>query len=59
MDDNTFISGQSYEPLRRLISDKKIQEIQSQIRIKSSGEQTKWNEVTIPFNEFNPSNWQT
>lgn len=58
MDDNTFISGQSYEPLRRLISDKKIQELQSQVRVKNSAEQTKWDEVTIPFNEFVPSSWQ-
>jgi len=58
MNDNSFISGQSYEPLRRLLSDSKIKEIQSQIRVNNVAEKVNWDEKTIALNELEQSNWQ-
>lgn len=57
MSDSNFIHGQSYEPLRRLISNKKIEEISSHIRIKNTSEEVKWDEKTIKANEIEASDW--
>lgn len=58
MSDNSFVSGQSYEPLRRLISNKKIEGIKSQIRVNNRTEEIEWKERTIHANELELSNWQ-
>lgn len=58
MSDNGFISGQSYEPLRRLISNKKIEELKSQIRIRNNSGEIDWAGKTIHANELELSNWQ-
>ncbi len=58
MSDNNFISGQSYEPLRRLLSDSKIKEIQTQIRVNNVAEKTNWDEETIKLSELEQSTWQ-
>lgn len=58
MSDSSFISGQSYEPLRRLISDTKLQEILGQIRIRSTGEVVDWNEQTLSPAQLPPTTWQ-
>lgn len=57
MSDNNFISGQSYEPLRRLLSDSKIKEIQTQIRVNNVAEKTNWDEKTIKLSELEQSTW--
>ena len=58
MSENSFVSGQSYEPLRRLISNKKIEGIKSQIRIKNTAEEVDWKEKTTHASELELSNWQ-
>jgi hypothetical protein len=58
MSDNNFSSGQSYEPLRRLISNKKIEGIKSQIRLNNRAEEIEWKERTIHANELELSSWQ-
>lgn len=58
MGENSFISGQSYEPLRRLLSDSKIRELQSRIRINNSATETNWHEKTTKLNELESSAWQ-
>jgi hypothetical protein len=58
MADSNFISGQSYEPLRRLISDTKLQEILGQIRIRSTGETVDWSEQTLSPADLESSTWQ-
>ncbi len=58
MSDNNFISGQSYEPLRRLLSDSKIREIQTQIRVNNVTEKTNWDNETIKLSELEQSSWQ-
>jgi hypothetical protein len=58
MGDNNFVNGQSYEPLRRLLSDSKIQELQSQIRINNNIEDTNWDEETIKLADLEHSNWE-
>jgi hypothetical protein len=54
---DSFISGQSYEPLRRLLSDAKIKELQAQVRINNTAEVTNWHEKTIKLNELESSSW--
>jgi len=58
MSDSNFISGQSYEPLRRLLSDSKIQEIQTQIRIRNTSEIINWEEQTLKLVDLESSTWQ-
>jgi hypothetical protein len=58
MSDKSFSGGQSYEPLRRLISNEKLENIRSQIRIKNTSEEIDWKEKTIHSSEFELSNWQ-
>src|SRR5689334_3750038 len=57
MGEGSFISGQSYEPLRRLLSNSKIQEIQTQIRVKNTTEAINWDEQTFKLNELDQSEW--
>jgi len=58
MGDNSFISGQSYEPLRRLLSDGKIKELQTKVRVNNTSEEINWNEKTIKLSELESSEWQ-
>jgi hypothetical protein len=58
MSENSFISGQSYEPLRRLLSDSKIRELQSQVRINNTSVEINWNEKTVKLSELESSTWQ-
>lgn len=58
MSEDNFISGQSYEPLRRLLSDSKIQEMQAQVRVENKFEEPNWDEVTINLNELDQSSWE-
>ena len=57
MSDNSFISGQSYEPLRRLLSDSKIKELQSQVRVNNNSQEINWDENTVKLNELEASQW--
>jgi hypothetical protein len=58
MSENSFVSGQSYEPLRRLLSSSKVQEIQSQIRIRNVTNDILWDEHTTKLTSLNQSSWQ-
>ncbi|HEY4290225.1 MAG TPA: DNA double-strand break repair nuclease NurA [Puia sp.] len=58
MSEDGFISGQSYEPLRRLLSDTKIQEMQAEVRIENRFEAPKWEEETVSLNALQQSAWQ-
>ncbi len=58
MSDGNFVNGQSYEPLRRLLSDSKIQELQAQIRVNNNIDDTKWDEHTIKLKDLEQSSWQ-
>ncbi|WP_396191830.1 DNA double-strand break repair nuclease NurA [Flavobacterium sp.] len=58
MSDGNFVNGQSYEPLRRLLSDSKIQELQTQIRVNNNIEDTNWDEETIKLKDLEHSSWQ-
>lgn len=58
MSDNNFLNGKSYEPLRRLLSDSKISELQTQIRINKDIEDINWDEKTIKLSELEKSSWQ-
>src|SRR5688572_30201152 len=58
MPESGFLSGQSYEPLRRLISSKKIDLLKSKIRVKSTTEDVNWNEKTVSAKDLELSNWQ-
>ena len=58
MNNSNFINGQSYEPLRRLLSDGKIKELQAQVRVNNTGEDVDWNEKTIKLSELEISEWQ-
>ncbi|TDW95941.1 DNA double-strand break repair nuclease NurA [Dinghuibacter silviterrae] len=55
MSEGNFIGGQAYEPLRRLLSDSKIQAMQAEIRIKSSIKETNWSEETVHLDELDVS----
>jgi hypothetical protein len=58
MSEDSFISGQSYEPLRRLLSASKIQQMQSEIRVANIFEDPKWDEATINLQELQRSVWK-
>lgn len=58
MSDSGQISGSSYEPLRRLLSDSKIEELRSKIKIRGEFEKTNWNEETIPAGEIEKTGWE-
>src|SRR5690606_39537789 len=58
MSDNNFLNGKSYEPLRRLLSDSKINELQTQIKINKDIEDINWDEKTIKLSELEESSWQ-
>lgn len=50
--------GQSYEPLRRILSSERIKELQSRIRVKYESDEIKWGEKAISLSELDPSDWQ-
>lgn len=58
MSDSNYILGQSYEPLRRLLSDKKIELLRSKIKIRNEVEEVDWNENTIALSELGESDWE-
>jgi NurA domain-containing protein len=50
--------GQSYEPLRRILSSDRIKEIQSRIQIKHEEKLVEWTEKVIPLSSLEPSSWR-
>ncbi len=52
------VSDNSYEPLRRLISDKKISELRSIIKVRDSIQEVDWNENTTPLLSLEQSFWE-
>ena len=58
MGDSSYISGQSYEPLRRLLSNDRIEALQTQIKVKNEIEQTDWEEKTISLSDLETSDWE-
>lgn len=57
MSDSSQISGSSYEPLRRLLSDSKMEELRSKIKIRNSSEDFNWKDKTISISEIEQSGW--
>ena len=58
MSEGTHIGGQSYEPLRRLLSSKRIGELQSKIKIKDESEPINWDNEAIAASDVGESVWQ-
>ncbi len=58
MGDFGYKSGQSYEPLRRLLSNDRIEALQTQIKVKDEIEQIDWKEKTIPLSDLETSDWE-
>ncbi|PHR48034.1 MAG: nuclease [Fluviicola sp.] len=58
MSDSSQISGNSYEPLRRLLSDSKMEELRKKIKIRNDIQEVNWNEETVPFSEIEQSGWE-
>ncbi|RKS20403.1 NurA domain-containing protein [Flavobacterium endophyticum] len=58
MNNESNSSHSSYEPLRRLISDAKISELRSQIKVRADIEDIDWNEKTIPLSSLEQSFWK-
>jgi len=58
MSDFDHTIGQSYEPLRRILSSERIKEIQSRIKIKHQTEETNWSEHAIPLSNLEKTGWQ-
>ena len=58
MSGDNFLNGKSYEPLRRLLSDPKISELQAQIRINKNIADINWDEKTVKLRELEQSFWQ-
>ncbi|GJM17697.1 MAG: nuclease [Thermodesulfobacteriota bacterium] len=58
MSDSNYISGQSYEPLRRLLSNRKIEQLRSKIKIRNEVEEVDWSEITIALSELDGSDWE-
>ena len=56
--DSNFISGQSYEPLRRLVSNKKIEELISKIKVRYDKDQIDWNEKVYKVSDLGNSEWE-
>lgn len=50
--------GKSYEPLRRILSSKKIEQIQSRIKVKHSQSCVNWKEKAIPQSKIELNDWQ-
>lgn len=53
-----FTGGQAYEPLRRLISDSKIQEIQKRVKTKFVSENVDWKQKIISLKDIPNSKWE-
>ena len=58
MDNSDFTSGQSYEPLRRLLSDTKIEELRSKLKVRNDVEKINWNEKTTTLSDLEESDWE-
>ena len=58
MSDGNYIGGQSYEPLRRLLSSDRIKKLQGKIKIKDESTPIDWQEHAIPASEVGDSTWQ-
>lgn len=58
MSDSDYISSESYEPLRRLLSDTKIEQLRSKIKIRNEVEQVNWNEKVTPLSRLEQSKWK-
>lgn len=57
MSDSSQISGNSYEPLRRLLSDSKMQELRSKIKIRNTNQDIDWENKTIPLSDIEQTGW--
>jgi hypothetical protein len=51
-------TGQSYEPLRRILSSDRIKELQSRVRVKNNTQEINWEQNSIPLSKLEPSSWQ-
>lgn len=58
MTDFSHTAGQSYQPLRRILSSGRIEELQSKIRVQNQTEIIDWNEKAIELSELEVSDWQ-
>lgn len=58
MSSSDFISGESYEPLRRLLSDTKIEKLRSKIKVRNEVEEIDWNEKTTSLSDLEESDWE-
>ena len=58
MSDFNHTIGQSYEPLRRILSSERIKDLQSRIRVKYESEEMNWNDKSIPLSKLQPTDWQ-
>ena len=58
LDIHRYISGQSYEPLRRILSSNRIKELQSKIKVNYDSETIDWKEKTIPLKDIEKSHWE-
>lgn len=58
MSNSNQISDNSYEPLRRLLSDSKIENLRAKIKIRRDTKKINWNELTIPANEIEKTGWE-
>lgn len=53
-----FTGGQAYEPLRRLISDSKIQEIQKRVKTRFASETIDWKQKVVALRDIPGSTWE-
>lgn len=58
MSDFSHNIGQSYEPLRRILSSDRIDDLQSKIVIKYESEMDEWKGKTLKKSEINASEWE-
>ncbi len=58
MSSSDFISGESFEPLRRLLSDTKIEKLRSKIKVRKEVEDINWDEKTTSLSDLEESDWE-
>lgn len=58
MSNSSNISGNSYEPLRRLLSDEKLKKLRAQIKVRREQQEVNWNEKTISQSSLESSDWK-
>lgn len=58
MSDSSQFTVNSYEPLRRLLSDSKMQELRSKIKIRNTDDEINWENETIPLTDIEQSGWK-